>query len=444
MVHINLPADVEYILNSLENAGYAAYIVGGCVRDSLMGKVPHDWDICTDALPIQVKECFSGLRIVDTGLKHGTVTLMLNSEAYEVTTFRKDGKYLDGRRPSKISFVPKLKTDLSRRDFTINAVAYSPSAGIQDYFGGVADIKRGIIRCVGNPNRRFKEDGLRLMRGLRFASVLNFNIETRTSRSIHKHKQLLTKVSKERIQTELYKLLLGSNVKQILLEYSDILIQIIPQIRCCVGFQQFNPHHYLQVWEHTVESVSQSVADRYVRLTMLLHDIGKPDAFTLDSDGIGHFYGHPERGAAIAEAILNNLKCDRDTVDIVTELVQSHDLDIAPTSRSVRKCLNKFGEEQFRRLLSVKWADAMGQVDPSAKLKQIFLISLKLDEILEKQQCFSLKDLAIDGHDVITEFATTGKTVGVMLHAALDAVIEDLVANTKVALIAFLKEKFDL
>ncbi len=438
-MRINLPPSVEQIIDMLAQAGYAAYAVGGCVRDALLEKIPHDWDICTAATPDEMKQVFSEYRVLDTGLQHGTLTVLLDNDQYEITTFRVDGAYSDGRRPDSVAFVTNVEADLGRRDFTVNAMAYNPRFGLIDPFGGQQDLLGNIIRCVGDPDARFHEDGLRIMRAIRFASVLGFGIQRDTGNSIHRNKALLDRIAKERIHVELSKLLMGDGAKDMLLAYSDVLSQIIPQVGTCIEFEQNNPHHKFPVWEHTAEAVSCAPKDLVVRLTMLLHDIGKPESFTADDAGTGHFYGHADIGAEMAKLILRNLKYDNDTIKSVASLVQHHDVFIAPTARSVRRWLNKLGNQRFAQLLEVKRADAKAQANPEEKLAAIDILEEKFQEVMEQQQCFTFKDLAVDGHDIMELGIAQGHQVGEALRFALDQVMEDRVPNEKGAIIRLLK-----
>ncbi|MHC1721696.1 MAG: CCA tRNA nucleotidyltransferase [Aminipila sp.] len=440
---INIPVDVEKIINRLEESGFEAYAVGGCIRDSLMDGKPNDWDICTSARPEQVINCFEDYHVIETGVKHGTLTVRLNGQSYEITTYRIDGEYLDNRRPENVQFVDSLREDLARRDFTINAMAYNSGKGLADYYGGCNDLKDGIIRCVGKADERFKEDALRIIRALRFASVLGFSIEKETSESIHRNKLLLDRIARERINVELGKLLCGKGVHDILKKYSDILAVIIPEIEPMIGFQQNNPHHRYDVWEHTITAVENSKSEPIVRLAVLLHDIGKPECFTCDRQGIGHFYSHGEFGAKIAEKILKMLKFDNQTISNVCQLIKYHDADISENSKFIKKWLNKIGPTQFDRLLLVKEADVMGQSDylRDKKLKKLENIQSNLRQILEEKQCFSLRDLAVNGKDLIEIGIEDGRKTGEMLNWLLEQVMENQLENRKDILINVAKKK---
>ena len=362
MVKINLPDGASAILMALQSHGFDAYMVGGCVRDSLLGKEPKDWDICTSALPSQVEEIFSGFRVLETGIEHGTVTVLMDDGQYEVTTFRTDGAYSDFRRPDSVSFVSDIKEDLARRDFTVNAMAYNQQ-GLLDLYGGRDDIQNKVISCVGNADERFGEDALRMMRALRFAAVYGFTIAPETARSIHRNKDLLNHIAVERINVELCKLLLGSYSLQILLDYSDVMSVIIPEFKPCVGFDQNNRYHQYTVYDHMMYAVSRCKSnDLSVRLALFLHDIGKPLCYTEDENG-GHFHGHAVPSHEIAKTVLDRLKFDNKTKNEVLELVLYHDSVIEPTAKTVRRWLNKIGEERFRQLLFLREADILAHAE---------------------------------------------------------------------------------
>jgi len=441
-VIINIPVDVEKIINRLEERGFEAYAVGGCIRDSLMDSKPNDWDICTSAQPEQVINCFEDYHVIETGVKHGTVTVRLNGQSYEITTYRIDGEYLDNRRPENVQFVNSIQEDLARRDFTMNAMAYNSGKGLVDYYKGCNDLKDGIIRCVGKADERFKEDALRIIRALRFASVFGFTIEKETSESIHHNKNLIKNIAKERINVELCKLLSGKGVKEILKNYSDILSVMIPEIKPMIGFQQNNPHHKYDVWEHTIAAVENSVSEPIIRLAVLLHDIGKPECYTCDGRGIGHFYSHGEFGAKIAEKILRDLKFDNQTISDVCQLIKYHDADISENSKFIKKWLNKIGIVQFERLLLVKQADVMGQSDylKEKKLKTLANIQSTMSKILEEKQCFTLKQLAVNGNDLIKIGIHDGKIIGEILNWLLEQVMENQLENKKDTLIIAAKK----
>lgn len=437
---IKLPNDVEIIIQQLNQAGYASYVVGGCVRDSLLGLEPEDWDVCTSALPEETKQVFSGFHIIETGIQHGTVTVRVNHQSYEVTTFRKDGDYKDFRHPETVEFVSKLKDDLSRRDFTVNAMAYHPKTGVVDYFNGQKDLASKTICCVGDAKTRFQEDALRILRGLRFAARYGFSIESSTKNAMKECKELLSLIAKERISEELKKLLLGDYPETILLDYREIFAQFIPEFATMFDMEQKNPHHQYDVWEHTVKSVAYADKNLFVRLAVLFHDIGKPQTFSMDTEGIGHFYSHAKAGEALCETILRRLKFDAKTIAYVKELVKYHDIQIEPTEKAVKKQLNRIGAEQFERLLLVKEADAKTTVNAEIKLKKIEAVRKLYQMVIEKNACFTLKDLEISGNDLIFLGIPEGKQVGATLLLLLDMVMENKLQNKRESLVHFVQE----
>lgn len=434
---MEIPSNARKIIAGLQENGYEAYAVGGCVRDSLLGKQPDDWDICTNALPEQTIACFPEYTIIETGLQHGTVTVIIERQPFEVTTFRQDGAYTDHRRPDSVHFVSSLRDDLSRRDFSINAMAYSPDEGLVDYFGGMHDLNEGTIRCVGEPDRRFNEDALRIMRALRFASVFQFEIEKETADSIHANCGTLEKIAAERLQIELLKLLKGPGAADMLENYPDVFQVFIPELKQLMGFEQHSPYHIFDVWRHTVEAIRSAPEDPVLRLALLLHDIAKPDCLTRDEDGIGHFYRHAQIGAERASQILHRLKFDNNTIRTVKDLVAYHDAQINPNTRNVKRWLNKIGERTFRQLLSIKRADIMAQSETyrDSRLDVLADITLCLHTVIEEQQCFSLKDLAVDGRDLIAAGITQGKQIGSALNWLLNLVLEEEAPNQKDILI---------
>lgn len=435
-----LPNSVSFALNKLNTAGFEAFIVGGSVRDILRQKAPTDYDITTSATPEQTMAVFKGEKIIETGLKHGTVTLLKDGMPLEITTYRIDGDYTDNRRPNQVSFTKSLAEDLARRDFTINAMAFSEKAGVVDLFGGSDDLQNKIIRTVGDADRRFNEDALRIMRAIRFASVLGFDIEESTKKSIFKNKNLLKNISAERIATELIKLLCGQNAKKIIIEYFEVLEVILPEISQMKDFNQNNPHHIYNLLEHTAVAVENTPAEAPLRLAMLLHDCGKPDALTTDECGVNHFYGHPEISAQKAKAALSRLKLDNATANLALELIEHHDADINPTEKSVKRALNKYTPEVFFKLLDIKKADNLAQSPKYNRINEIEALKALATEIINKNDCYSIKQLAVNGNDLINLGLTAGKKIGKALDFLLDAVISEKAENTKDALIDFLKE----
>ncbi|MCI8990370.1 MAG: HD domain-containing protein [Lawsonibacter sp.] len=428
-----IPSGAEHILQALTGAGYEAYLVGGCVRDLLRGVAPHDWDICTSARPEETERCFAGQRIIETGLKHGTVTVLEDGEPYEITTYRTEGPYSDSRRPDYVKFVSSLEADLARRDFTMNAIAMGLDGRLRDPFGGAADIQTGLIRCVGEPAHRFQEDGLRVMRALRFAAVLGYGIEERTAQAIHENRRMLERVAAERIRVELCKLLVGQNAGDILRQYPDVFCQFWPELGPLVTLEQNNPWHCWGGWEHTIHAVEAAPPDLMLRLTMLLHDIGKPNCKSTDENGIDHFYGHPAVSAKLADQMLRSLKFDNRTRERVVTLVEHHDVQIPCRDRSIRKWLGRLGPETFFQLLEVKRADGMGQAYELVKdrLAELEEMKTKAEELVAQGQCFTLKDLAINGRDVIAAGVAPGPEVGRVLNGFLQRVLNDEVPNER-------------
>ena len=427
----------KHILQSLTVSGYEAYLVGGCVRDLLRGVPPHDWDVCTSARPEETAACFPGCRIVNTGFRHGTVTVLLDGVPYEITTFRADGPYSDSRRPDHVRFVPDLEQDLARRDFTVNAIAMGLDGTLRDPFGGTDDIRAGLIRCVGEPARRFQEDGLRLMRALRFAAVLGWRVEELTSQAIHDHRAMLDKVAAERINTELCKLLTGPNAGTVLRQYPDVLWQFWPELKPLAGMAQNNPWHCWDGWEHTIHALEAAPDDAAVRLAVLLHDIGKPRCRSTDENGIDHFYGHPAVSAALAEKLLRTLKFDHATLKLVVTLVTYHDTPLPQDGTGIRRWLSRLGPETFFRLLEVKRADKLGQapVKAAARLAELEKIKAEAEQIVAERQCFTLKDLAVNGKDVIAAGALPGPAVGLVLDRLLEQVLTSELPNRREVLL---------
>lgn len=441
-MRIELPKNVQIIIETLQKKGFEAFVVGGCIRDSILGLAAHDWDICTDATPDKIGACFKDYLVIDTGLKHGTVTVAIDHEHYEITTYRVDGEYKDNRRPETVRFVKCLQQDLARRDFTINAMAYNEQTGIQDYFNGIEDLKNGIVRCVGDANQRFSEDALRMMRALRFSSVFDFPIAPDTAQSIHQNRALLKNIAAERINVELCKLICGKGAKRVLLEYNDVMKVIIPQLEPMMGFLQHNPYHYLDVWQHTVETIEHSPMDIVVRLTMLLHDIGKPMTYSEDERG-GHFYGHYEVSFEIAKVVMRNLKFDNDTRHEVTQLIRYHDTVLLTQEKYAKRWLNKLGEKQVRRLIAVKRADTMGQIEHIRKerLEQIDRFETSINAVLADNQCYSLGMLCINGHDVIECGIPKGPQVGKVLADIMQQVLDGTLENDREVLLEWVRQR---
>ena len=435
---INLPKPIEKALYMIEEAGYQGYIVGGCVRDAIMGIAPHDYDITTSAMPNETKSIFDEYKVIETGIKHGTVTVLMEGYPLEITTFRVEGEYLDGRRPSNVAFTRSLKEDVARRDFTMNAMAMDVRGQVYDYFSGRDDIAKGIIRAVGNPRERFQEDALRIMRALRFSAKTGFKIEEKTSTALFQCKDSLLHISAERIREELVGLLLGKAVKKVLIEYLDILTVVIPELQPLKGFDQKSKWHIYDVLEHTAVSVEAAPAEEHLRIAMLLHDIGKPKCFSIGDDGEGHFYGHANLSMDMARDILNRLKFDNETKDRVLRAIKYHDVQIEPATKQVKRALNKYTAEGFFDLVAVKRADNLAQ-NPNLAERQGYLDSLVqiAEEIIKEEQCFSLKDLAVNGRDLIEMGMKPGKEIGQVLDALLEAVIEEKLPNDKAEMLKF-------
>lgn len=429
---IQLPEDVKKIIEIIEKAGYEAYAVGGCVRDSLLMRNPNDWDITTSAKPEKVKELFK--KTIDTGIEHGTVTIMMHHVGYEVTTYRIDGEYEDARHPKNVTFTSNLIEDLKRRDFTINAMAYNDRSGIVDAFDGISDLEKGIIRAVGNPRERFDEDVLRMMRAVRFSAQLGYSIEEDTKKAIKELFPNLQKISAERIQVELVKLVSSDHPEKMRDLYeTGITAVILPEFDKAMVTAQNNPHHCYTVGEHIIQSMAASDADKNIRLAMLYHDIGKPECLTTDEKGIDHFYGHPEVSGRICKASLRKLKFDNDTIHTVVQLVTHHDYQILPEKKYVRRAMNRIGKDIFPLLLKVKQADLHAQSTYQREEKQEKLdeICALYKEIIQENECVDLKGLAVTGSDLIAWGMKPGRELGEMLSQLLTVVIDDPGKNQK-------------
>lgn len=438
---IMIPQYAAKALEILHCGGFKGYIVGGCVRDAVLGKVPDDYDICTDCTPDKMKQIFSGLTTIETGIKHGTLTVLIDRKPIEITTFRSDGKYSDHRKPDRVRFETDLGEDLKRRDFTINALCYNKSEGIVDMFGGIGDINNRIIRCVGKPSERFDEDALRIMRALRFSSTLGFEIEKDTSDAIHAQRGLLREISAERIASELKKLLCGRDPARILLQYRDVFAVIIPQLEACFDLEQNNPHHCYDVYTHICRSVNNIEPDWVLRLTMLLHDIGKPAMKTVDEKGISHFKLHQQKSEEMARQISGALKLDNKSRSRICRLVLEHDNRIAATHRSVRRFLSKYDYDFFCDYIKVRRADTLAQSDylRQQKLAQLDELEAIAKQIDDEKLCLHLSDLAINGSDLI-EMGFGGRQIGEILRQLLEAVIEEKTQNEKNKLKEYIKE----
>ncbi len=441
---IELPSKVKSIIDTITQAGYEAYSVGGCVRDSILGRVPGDWDITTSASPEQVKALFP--RTVDTGIQHGTVTVMIGKDGFEVTTYRIDGAYEDSRHPTEVIFTPDLKEDLRRRDFTINAMAFNEQTGLVDVFGGIEDLENKVIRCVGDAKERFTEDALRIMRAVRFAAQLGYTIEEETKKAIVELAPTLKKISAERIRTELVKLLVSDHPEHLLIAYETGITKVIlPEFDLAMETPQKHPHHCYNVGEHTMQSVILSDPDKNIRLAMLLHDLGKPECLTADPDGTTHFHGHAAAGEKKAKEILKRLRFDNDTMTVVCKLVKYHGFGdgVTPTMRLVRRAVNEMGEDIFPLLMKVKRADILAQSNylKEEKLAAIDEWTALYEQMVEEKQCVSLKTLAVTGGDLIALGMRPGKDMGAMLHDLLEIVLEEPEKNDREYLLTLVQER---
>ena len=436
-----LPENISRALDMLESAGHEAWVVGGCVRDSLMGIIPHDYDITTSALPAETEQVFAGYRLIETGLKHGTVTVLADGSPIEITTYRVDGEYRDSRRPERVTFTRNIRDDVSRRDFTMNGIAYNPKQGYFDEFGGAEDIKAGVIRCIGKPEKRFREDALRILRGLRFSASLGFEIEENPARAMHDTRELLNKISAERVFSELCGLLTGRNshrnIFRVLTEFRDIAAVIIPEFRECTGFVQHSRFHRFDVYEHCVMSAQKAAeisADSECRLpltlAMLLHDIGKPQRFTLGEDGEGHFYGHAAVSADIAEDILRRLKCSNALRERVCTIVRYHDVPLSDTDKSVRRLLRKYGLETVRDICLAHICDDSAKTPECAGRCGEWCAVLSRAEALAPSCCLTLKDLAVDGK-ALSGLMEPSPEMGKTLKFLLDEVINGNFPNER-------------
>lgn len=443
-MRIELPDKVNTIIHTLQAHGYEAYAVGGCVRDCLLGRTPEDWDITTSAMPEETKALFP--HTFDTGIEHGTVTVLLDREGFEVTTYRVDGKYEDSRHPSQVTFVRNLREDLLRRDFTINAMAYNEQDGLADILGGLKDLEQGTIRCVGDAVSRFSEDALRILRGVRFAAQLGFTIEGETREAMRLLASTLQNISAERIQTELIKILLSPRPDMLREAYAlGITREFLPEFDRAMETTQETPHHMYTVGEHILHTLQNVRSDRILRLTMLFHDLGKPLKKTVDESGIAHFKGHAEVSKKLAEEIMRRLKFDNATLHSVGKLVYYHDYRMPVTARNVRRAMNKIGEELFPLYLEVRRADVLAQsgYQRKEKLADIDGIETLYREITAAGQCVALKDLAITGKDLIAVGIQPGRELGEILNNLLELVIENPELNTKEKLLKHVRSLRD-
>ena len=434
---IQIRPEANQIIHTLRQSGFAAYAVGGCVRDALLGLEPHDWDICTDAKPEQLREVFRDYRTHDFGLKHGTLAVMAGDGLYEVTTYRVDGVYADNRHPESVTFTDDLTLDLSRRDFTVNAMAYNDEDGLADPFGGAADLKNNLLRCVGEPDRRFREDALRILRGVRFAATYGFLIERETAAAIHRSVPLLQHIAAERVRDELLGMLCGAKVLPLLEEYRDVVAQAVPEIAETFDVPQRNKHHQYDVWRHIAHSVAAIEPEPLLRLTMLLHDAGKPRARTTDRKGFNHFKGHQLISVQLAETALRRLRCPKQLTEDCLQLILWHDVRFDGSVPQVKRVLQQLGAEKMRLLFSVQRADINAQSDyrRAEKLASVALAQRQTEEILARNECYSLRQLAVGGRELLEAGVNQGQQVGMILNRLLDEVIDGRVLNEKEALL---------
>ena len=441
-LNILIPDGALDIVSRLENSGYEAYVVGGCVRDSLMGKTPYDWDVTTSAFPQEIIEVFKGEQVILTGVKHGTVTVRLNGENYEVTTFRSEGEYLDSRHPSSVDFVRDIKEDLKRRDFTVNAMAYSPKRGLIDLYGGFSDIKEGVIRAVGNADERFSEDALRILRGLRFVSSTGFSIEENTMIAMKNRAGLLNKISAERVFVELDKLLMGDYVDKALLQAPEVIFEVIPELKKCFNFEQHSKWHNYDVYRHIVYAVKGVKPKRELRWCMLLHDIAKPDKFFLDEKGEGHFYGHADLSEKFAYRVLKKLKASTKFTNDVCFLVKNHDRPFPQNDLKFKLRLCEIGEEKAMDLVEVKYADNLAQGTKKAEdeRENITFLKERIEGVFASGECISIKQLEVDGNDVL-DAGFKGKEVGEILNKMLVDVLSGNLQNDRKKLLKSLEKR---
>lgn len=435
-----LPREGLFVLERLEQAGFEAYFVGGLVRDVLRGVPAHDADLATNAVPQDVIKAFPDMPVLKTGIKHGTVTVLVEHVPVEVTTYRTESTYSDARHPDAVQFARRIEEDLSRRDFTINAMAMHPDRGLIDPYRGQIDLQSQILRCVGNAETRFEEDALRILRALRFSSVLGFSLEPSTAAAARMLKEKIDLLSRERVQSECSKLLCGSNVRNVLIQYPDILSMLFPFLQAMQGFNQHNEHHCFDLLEHTACAVEQIAPQLHLRLAALLHDCAKPDCFSLDEDGVGHFYGHASLGAEKAEALLRALKYDNQTLQHVPLLVKWHDAPIEETTRMIKRRLNQLGEEALRDLLQLQRADTLALAPQYRdRMSHFDRLEAILNDVLQQNACFSVKKLAVSGND-LRRLGLAGRAIGQAQRLLVDAVIDEQVENNRDQLLSFLQK----
>ena len=438
-----LPQSVTEAIDKLNAHGFEAYVVGGAVRDMIRGADAHDYDITTNALPEETQRVFAGYRTIETGLAHGTLTVLIDGMPLEITTYRIDGEYTDMRHPDSVTFTRNLREDAARRDFTVNAMAYHPKEGVKDFFDGKGDLEKKVIRAVGDPARRFTEDALRILRAMRFAAVLDFTIEAKTARAMREKMQGLLRVSPERIREELIKLLCGKAARRILIEHREVLAVVLPEVLPLFDFNQKNHHHEFDLWEHTLRALEAIPAHPHLRLAAFLHDFGKPACMSLDENGEGHFYGHAEKSAEIAERVLERLRLDNKTKDTVLRLIKYHDTVPDPASRQFTRFRSRFGEEFLTDWLTLVRADRTGQAKSLSPEKERTLREAEeaARALLTEEERLDMKSLKLSGKDLLALGIPPGKEMGKLLSSALEAVLDGKIPNEKEALLHFLNIK---
>lgn len=438
----HIPNDILFLLSKLNEKGVKAYTVGGAVRDSLMGREPSDYDVSAECTPFELLEIFKDFRCVDTGIRYGTLSVFSGERYVEITCCRRERGYSDNRRPDAVEYCKNIEEDLARRDFAVNAIAMDGEGDLIDPFNGKKDIENKIIRAVGDPERRFSEDALRIIRAVRFEATLGFEMEEETKKAVKKLAPSLVNVSGERIFTELKKLLLGDNVFSVLMEYKEVVCTVIPELSVSVGFEQNNPHHVYTVYEHIAKTVEAAPKDINIRLCMLLHDVAKPRSYTTDEKGVGHFYGHPELSEKMAYDILKRLKADGETVKKVCFLIKYHDTRPSATRKSLRKYLSKVGFEGARELLGVRRADLSGQSPAYFDQFEYLSESERIIDALEKEEvCISLEGLAVKGKDLVEIGIPKGKAIGEILSYLLEKVVKEEIPNERESLLKTAKRK---
>lgn len=440
MKEMRMPAYITRALSIIKGAGKRGWPVGGCVRDALMGKEPFDYDIATNALPEETKQIFKDYTVIETGLKHGTVTVRIDGYNVEITTLRCDGEYTDSRHPESVTFTDSPTEDLARRDFTMNAIAYSQIEGFIDPFGGISDIEHGIIRCVGDPQRRFREDALRILRALRFSSTLGFEIEESTARAMLELCHSIDHISRERVREELVKMLCGKDLLRVLSDHADIICTVIPELIPCRGFDQRNPHHIYDVYEHCIHAAAATPPIAEVRMAALIHDIAKPDCFTLDAQGVGHSRGHAIKSAELARDILSRLRFDNRTKNRIIRLIELHDSYPKPNRAAVRRDIANCGADLWYSLEALRRGDSSAKAPGAYGDEESYFAAVRAlaDSIIAEGDCLCREMLAIKGGD-IAPFTDDGKKIGAVIDHLLDEVIDGRIENDRDILIGAAK-----